>query len=196
MKLAAVASALLVLFLVAACADCSGAPTQAQTAQAQNAAVAGAVASAANAALPVLAAAMEAEGDRVIERSESRVEAELGLQAVENRWAPVWEAWRLLVIAQDAYATGVEAGEDTAAHLANLKARYCDLRALWPAKIPGVPLGLVTCPAASATPGADAGPRVTDDAGALLDVETTPAYGPYDREGWAADKLAVTFADE
>lgn len=147
---------LLALMLVA-CSDCSGAPTQAETARAQHAAIASAVASAANAALPVLAAAMERDGMLQIEKAESRAEAERALEEVEERWKPVWEAWRLLVVAQDAYATAVESGENTLAHLENLKARYCDLKALWPSKIPGVPLGLVVCPAGPVA-AVDAGP--------------------------------------
>lgn len=154
-------SALLLVLLLAACDACgAGQVTEESARRAEHAAVASAIASGANAALPVLAEAMERQGMLEIEKAESRAEAERALEEVEARWAPVWEAWRLLVIAQDAYATAVESGEDTAAHLGNLKARYCELRALWPDKIPGVPLGLVVChaapPAALADAGADA----------------------------------------
>ena len=163
MRLAALAWSLLLVLLLAACADCSGSqPTPRELEQAQHAAVAGAIASGANAALPVLAQAMERDGMLRIEKAESRAEAERALEQVEEHWAPVWEAWRLLVIAQDAYATAIESGEDTTAHLANLKARYCELRSLWPDKIPGVPLGLVTCPAGPVADARDAGSPAGD----------------------------------
>ena len=135
-------------WLFVACNSCGAQqPTSADVERAQHAAVAGAIASGANAALPVLAEAMEREEMLEIEKADSRAEAERAIGKVEARWAPVWEAWRLLVIAQDGYATAIEAKEDAAAHLANMKARYCELRALWPTRIPAVPLGLVACPA-------------------------------------------------
>lgn len=107
-----------------------------------------ALATAANALLPILIDAMEQEGNIAIDKASSRQEAEDALAAIEKSWEPIWEKWKLLVVAQDAWARTIEGGGDTTEALAALKKAYCGLMAIYPKSIPAAPIGLVTCEAA------------------------------------------------
>lgn len=137
----------LLLLLLALCVvSCTGA-TQLQ------AATANAIAQGANAALPILVDRYNQEGLRAIDSSKDRVEAEQAVARVKDRWFPVWNAWESLRIAEHYLAGIIESGGDPVAALLELKAAYCELRAVWPEDIPAMPLvPLIQCPAAGATP--------------------------------------------
>lgn len=52
----------------------------------------------------------EAEGQKAVMMATSRDEAEALVQAVDLRWAPVWQAWDALALEHDTYATAIENG--------------------------------------------------------------------------------------
>ena len=107
--------------------------------------LADATAEGANAGLPVLISAYDAEGVAVIQAAKTREEAEAGVAEVKARWAPVWAAWEVLRLAQDVWATALEDGSDLTAALKAVKEGYCGLKAVWPKTIPAVPLVPVKC---------------------------------------------------
>lgn len=140
---------------------------------------ANAVALAANAALPLLAAKYRADGLAIIADAPDRATAEARLDAHRRVWVGVWGhcdgdpprchdgAWPALREAHDAWATALERQAqggtiDLAEALrdaAALRAAYCALRAFPPAAaaLPQVPLAPCDAPAA-APPDAAASP--------------------------------------
>lgn len=108
------------------------------------------VAQAANAALPILIERYRQDGFRALDKLKASggtaKDVPATLEAVKAKWAPVWDAWKALVVAQDAWADALEAGGDTAASLEVLKGAYCGLRGVWPKDIPAVPLAPLKCP--------------------------------------------------
>lgn len=120
-----------------------------QTVMQVQAQTATAVASAANAALPVLVERYRREGIEIVlavkQRGGTADEARDLLQGLKDRWAPVWEAWEGLRIAQDAWADSIEGGGSPAAAAAALKDAYCGLMLVWPEDIPAVPLAPLSC---------------------------------------------------
>ena len=120
----------LLLVAVLAVAGCSAAQqTQAVTAHG--------IAKSANAATPLLVEAYDLEGRAVIVASLTRDEAEERLDAVRERWRPVWEAHAVFVTIHGAWATALEAGTLTPAVAAEVREAYCTLRAV---AAPSVPL--------------------------------------------------------
>jgi len=126
----------IVLLALGGC-DAGALQIQAQTANA--------VASAANAGLPVLVERYKSEGDAAIERAATRAEAETGVAAVKERWAPVWAAWEALRVAEDGWAVAIEQGGDLGAAIQGLSVAYCGLVAVWPEDIPAIPLSPLRC---------------------------------------------------
>jgi len=124
----------------------SGCPDGALQIQAQTA---NAVAHAANAVMPVLVAQYRQDGLEAIqavkEAGGTADDARAAIAAVKTKWEPVLRAWESLRVAQDTWATVLEAGGDTAAALAGLHVAYCGLQKVWPEDIPVVPLALVRC---------------------------------------------------
>ncbi len=118
---------------------CGGAALQIQ------AQTANAVAAAANAGLPVLVARYKAEGDAAIATATTRADAEAGVAAVKERWAPIWSAWEALRAAEDGWAVTIEQGSDMAAAIQGLSVAYCGLVAVWPEEIPAIPLSPLRC---------------------------------------------------
>ena len=113
---------------------------------------ANAVASGANAALPMLVDKYRQEGNRAIEKAASRPDAEAALSAIKAKWKPVWDAWEVLRVAEDAWATALELGGDTTGALVGLKKAYCGLQGVWPDDVPVVPLAPLKCPSGKAEP--------------------------------------------
>lgn len=112
------------------------------------AATANAVALAANSALPLLAEAFRQDGLSAIADVKARGgtadEARAAVAAVEAKWAPVWRGWAALRIAEDAWATALEQGGDTAAALAAVRLAYCGLLSEWPSSVPKL-VPMVAC---------------------------------------------------
>lgn len=126
----------LLLVLLAACT-----PTELQV----QAATADAIATATNAALPVLVAAYERQGDDAIESAANVDSAALALDAVRAEWAPVWRAVDAFRAAHDAWATALERGQVDLVTAGKVRDAYCALRAL----VTGVDLPnwpLLACP--------------------------------------------------
>ena len=107
------------------------------------------VAEAANTALPILIDRYRDDGFRVLERVKAdggnADDARAAIEKVKVKWKPIWDAWEALRVAQDAWATSLESGGDSAAALGALKKACCDLRAVWPEDIPAVPLAPLRC---------------------------------------------------
>jgi len=129
-----------VLLVVAGCGP-TARQIQAQTADS--------VAEAANASLPILVQRYRDEGFRELERIKaaggSADDARDAVDVVKAKWRPVWDAWEALRVAQDAWATALEEGGNTAGALVGLKKAYCGLQSVWPGDIPAVPLALLRC---------------------------------------------------
>lgn len=108
---------------------------------------------AANAASPQLIDAFEHEGNTVIDGATTRIDAEHGVDAVEQRWRPVWTAWGILREAQNTWADQVERAQrgdplsltDAIRFVGAIRNAWCLLRAAIPPPtvLPDVPL--VTC---------------------------------------------------
>ncbi len=125
--------------------------------QAQTAA---AIASSANAALPLLVDRYESEGADIVARATTRQEAEEHLAEWKDAWEPVWTAWELLRVAQESWAVALETDEDAALRsIAGVHSAYCGLLELWPEDLPAIPLAPLSCrvdkAAASAAKGSD-----------------------------------------
>ncbi len=112
---------------------CSSHQRQAQTVVASTLAVT------ANAALPALTAAYQADGDRAIDAAATQTEARAALVTVRARWAPVWKAWDAVRLAHAAWVVALEAQNTDDINRTALAMRdaYCGLRAVVP---PGVVL--------------------------------------------------------
>uniref|UniRef100_A0A6M3INU5 Uncharacterized protein n=1 Tax=viral metagenome TaxID=1070528 RepID=A0A6M3INU5_9ZZZZ len=109
------------------------------------------VARSANAALPALVEAYQAEGEEVVARCDSLDEARAGLDAVRARWAPVWSAWDALETVHELWETTLEAGGDAAVIWPSVLRAYCGLRLALDgrAELPDVPLASVAADAAA-----------------------------------------------
>lgn len=124
--------------LVALCAcDMSARQIQAHTADA--------IGNAANSALPILLSHYRQEGLDAIQAASTKAEAETELAAIKLRWEPVWKAWESVRIAQNAWATSLEAGADTAAALSAVRTAYCELQGVWPIQLAAMPIAPVAC---------------------------------------------------
>jgi hypothetical protein len=132
----------------------SGCPDFSRQIQAQTA---NGIANGANAALTILQERYRQEGLAVlteVHRSGgTEAEARAELQKVIDKWKPIWQAWETLRVAEDAWATAIEQGGDTAAVLAAMKKAYCGLMQLWPESIPAIPLAPIKCEESPAAPG-------------------------------------------
>jgi len=107
--------------------------------------VADSMAEAANAALPILVQTFKLEGREAIAEAKTEQEARQAIQAIEEKWKPVWDAWEALRIAEDAWATALEQGSDERAALAAVRKAYCGLVAQWPESVPAIPLAPIVC---------------------------------------------------
>lgn len=132
----------LVLLIAVACAILAGCGLTGRQVQAQ---AATAIAQAANATLPILVERFRQQGLRAIDKADTENKARAELARIDSEWAPIWKAWATLRVAQDAWATALEKGGDTAAALGALREAYCGLEAVWPKDIPAIPLGPVAC---------------------------------------------------
>jgi hypothetical protein len=108
------------------------------------------VAQAANSALPILIERYRQDGFRALDKLKAAGgtadDVPATLDAVRAKWKPVWDAWKALVVAQDAWADALEGGGNPTAAVTALKDAYCGLRGVWPEDIPAVPLAPVKCP--------------------------------------------------
>lgn len=129
----------LVLLAVLLAVGCTDAARQIQVQTAE------ATAAGANAGLPLLVERYRAKGLEIIDKAETRDEAEKKLAVLDAEWAPVWAAWEGLRIAQDAWATALEDGGELGGALEAVKVAYCGLRETWPDDIPAIPLVPVKC---------------------------------------------------
>jgi len=107
-----------------------------------------AIGHAANSALPILLSHYRQEGLDAIQAASTKAEAETELAAIKSRWEPVWKAWESVRIAQNAWATALESGADTAASLSAVRAAYCELQGVWPSQLAAMPIAPVVCGAA------------------------------------------------
>lgn len=97
----------------------------------------------ANAALPVLIAAYQAEGDRAIDAAATQADARVARDAVRVRWSPVWRAWDAVRLAHGVWATALESNgsaDDINKAAGALREAYCAMRGVVP---PGVALAEV-----------------------------------------------------
>jgi hypothetical protein len=107
---------------------------------------ASAVAQGANAALPILVERYRQQGLRAIDKAETREAAEAALVVIKAEWKPVWDAWEVLRVAQDAWAQALEGGGDTISALWALRVAFCGLQRVWPNDIPAIPIASLSCP--------------------------------------------------
>ena len=103
------------------------------------------VAQAANAALPILLDRYRQDGLDAIAKAETKADAEAALAAVKTRWEPLWKSWEAVRIAQNSWASALEAGKGTAAALAAVRSAYCGLQEVWPATITALPVVPISC---------------------------------------------------
>lgn len=134
---------LTVLVLTLSQAGCpSGAGVQAR--------IADGIGVAANQSLPLLVDRYEKMGDEILQALKARggvtaEEAQAAIQAHKDAWAPVWQAWESLRVAQNGYADALERGVSLVAIVAELRQAFCELREVWPEDIPAIPLAPVVC---------------------------------------------------
>ena len=131
--------ALLALFTT----GCPGSTLQVQ-AQAANA-----VATAANASLPILIAIYRQEGLDVIDAIKAAGgnadTARKSIDVVKAKWAKIWGSWAKLKDAESAWATAIEAGDESGIAVVALQQAYCALEAAWPASVPAMPVSFANC---------------------------------------------------
>lgn len=110
---------------------------------------ASAIASAANDLLPVMLERYDMEGYRALQRVKdaggTMEDAERAIEQVQKKWKPIWQAWDVLQIKHDKWATIVESGGDTRKALIELKDAYCEFRGVFPGHLPAIPLGVIKC---------------------------------------------------
>lgn len=133
----------IVVYMAIALVGCSAPARQIE------AEVATGIAMGANASLPSLVSLEDREGRDEIAVAQTRPEAESRLDAVRERWAPIWQGWKTFSIAHEAWAEALENGGDTTAALAALKKAFCGLVKVWPKSLalPAVPFAVsAVCP--------------------------------------------------
>lgn len=130
---------LLVLVFVLGCAG-SSAQTQAV--------VTDRIARSANAALPTIVQAYQAQGDAAIDAAPDRASATAALAAVRQRWAPVWLAWAILRASVETYATALESAHGDTAGLdaAPVERAWCGFLRALPAPLSAAAVTGVVCP--------------------------------------------------
>jgi hypothetical protein len=112
------------------------------SAKALQAKAADAAARGANAALPALVESYRRQGLAAIDAASTPAEAKASLALVEQKWKPVWEAWKAVGAAHDIWAGALETGGDDAAAFEAVRRSFCALRSLPPARevLPQVPV--------------------------------------------------------
>jgi len=113
--------------------------------------VADSIAETANASLPILVSRYRQDGLDVLKGVKvaggNQDDGRAAIDKVKARWEPVWQAWELLRIAQDAWATSLETGVGSDAALLKLKKAFCGLQEVWPKELalPLSPFSIAGC---------------------------------------------------